>query len=125
MNEQEQRIAIEQVCSQPGKWWCPACRLWIDGAYVTFDEKHDDPHCHSDVGTPDHLSDLNATHEMEASLPIKEWSSYQHWLEKVCLSEAKDLNHSCWELLHAGASQRAEAFLRMKGLWKDGGEVKP
>lgn len=63
---------------------------------------------------PDYLHDLNAMHEAEKQLVMppheKPFCVYIDWLVKI----TKRINP-----IDATASQRAEAFLRVKGLWKD------
>lgn len=64
----------------------------------------------------DYLNDLNACHDMEKGLTADEWSNYRLTLTEVCthyrLVE--------WQgfAINSTALQRAEAFLRVKGLWK-------
>lgn len=67
---------------------------------------------------PEYTDDLNACREMESELQPGERSHYQHALDKVCAT-SKDPHCSCWDFIHATAAQRCEAFLRVKGLWKD------
>lgn len=66
---------------------------------------------------PNYSQDLNAMHEAEMSLPVEgfngqEWvrsrSAYRWRLGLICL-------HPC----HATARERAEAFLRTIGKWKE------
>lgn len=66
---------------------------------------------------PDYTKDLNACHEMEKTLASdKEAADFDRELSTVVLNEWDDglINSMEW---HATAAQRAEAFLKSKGLW--------
>lgn len=63
---------------------------------------------------PDYLNDLNAMHEAEKTLTPAEWEVYPDRLWGVLQTEKES-----FVLLHATSRQRNEAFLRVKGLWKD------
>lgn len=63
---------------------------------------------------PDYCSDLNAMHEAEMSLTIHERSDYTCVLNDLTCMPG-DMG---WGEATAVARQRAEAFLRVKGLWK-------
>lgn len=70
---------------------------------------------------PDFPNDLNACAEFEKTLTEDEQGHYiGHLLEDVS-EETCDLNprKAEWHVTHAFAAQRCEAFLRVKGLWKD------
>lgn len=58
--------------------------------------------------------DLNAMHEAE------EWLSTQtDLIGEYCEALGKVVDCACtWELIHATAEQRAEAFLRAIGKWR-------
>ncbi len=73
---------------------------------------------------PQYLIDLNAMHEAERSLTLKQWSQYPVWLAKVIAGTQRQSRASGTRifvpqhvLLAATAAQRAEAFLRVKKLW--------
>lgn len=59
------------------------------------------------IGIPDYCNDLNEMHEAEACVLLGKvgWVHYSH----VLLQDA----------IHATARQRAEAFLRTIGKWRD------
>lgn len=80
---------------------------------------------------PDYLNDLNAMHEAEKIFgSVRNWTNYITQLSKIVWA-----NYSLWELANetsqeaiayrlsqlagATAEQRAEAFLKTLGLWKD------
>lgn len=70
-------------------------------------------------GIFDPLEDLNAAHEMECSLTVDEISIFLAELEKVTKKNSvySPSDIAFW-FAHATAAQRAEAFLKTKGLWK-------
>lgn len=57
---------------------------------------------------PDYLEDLNAMHEAEKVLTHEQFDDYY---VRLCIKIARPY--------HATAAQRAEAFLRTLGLWKE------
>lgn len=66
----------------------------------------------SALQAPDYLNDLNAMHEAEKVLTTNDQvSNYENRLMEICGGYRRSL--------HSTAAQRAEAFLRTKGLWKD------
>jgi hypothetical protein len=73
----------------------------------------------------DFLHDLNACHEMEEMLTVEESKTYVDLFDSVCGGELEmpDMADSPQQYLywcvHATAAQRCEAFLRVKGLWKE------
>lgn len=70
---------------------------------------------------PDYPNDLNAMHEAESILTPSQLGDYQNDLMDVLIRDAKKDNADYW-LIKATARQRAEAFLRTIGKWKE--EVK-
>ena len=75
------------------------------------------PWCESEeeafTHAPDYFNDLDAMHEVECTFPtILEALEYQDALKKV--TDVK--RNPIW---FATAAQRAEAFLKTLGLWKD------
>ena len=66
---------------------------------------------------PDYPNDLNACVEFEKTLTNDEQPQY---FRELCPDEWKWIDHNALPLLcFATARQRCEAFLRVKGLWKD------
>jgi hypothetical protein len=66
------------------------------------------------ITIPDDLNDLNACYSMEAMLNPDE--------EEEFLTFLGAYNHdseATWNACHATATERCEAFLRVKNLWKD------
>lgn len=72
---------------------------------------------------PLYTTDLNACHEFEKALTCVETREYLYTLERVTKGHAmafvtvSQAMHVAL-LVHASASQRCEAFLKVKGLWK-------
>lgn len=73
---------------------------------------------------PDYTSDLNAMHEAEQRLGAEsKWPLFiSHLNSIICGDSDEPLNQDAttiWCMIHATARQRAEAFLRTIGKWKD------
>jgi hypothetical protein len=99
VNPEAQRIAIAKVVGYPN----PRMGLF-NRCYAGELPNLED--------VPDYLNDLNAMHEAENAVirPKRFWYQY-------CL---KLPGRSFDESIGATAAQRAEAFLRTLGLWKEG-----
>lgn len=66
---------------------------------------------------PDYLNDLNACHEFENTLSIEGFLRYHSFLRYIVLRLRET---DCPErVISATAAQRAEAFLKTIGKWKD------
>ncbi len=71
---------------------------------------------------PDYPNDLNAMHEAEKTLSENERCKYaDHLLGNGAGEDGLDL----FDAVHRTAAQRAEAFLRMKGLWREQPQAVP
>jgi len=74
---------------------------------------------------PDYQGDLNAMHEAENSLGVNREYNYGEHLRQLSGNVGPKGGHfipngwGCFCLAHLGARQRAEAFLRTLGKWKD------
>lgn len=84
------------------------------------------PHSVQPLSTiPSYTTDLNAMHEAEKVLSVKEELIRQCYLDNLCIAtngESAEMDGSyqeVWNMCHATASQRAEAFLRTIGKWKE------
>ncbi len=119
MKNEEQRIAIAEACG-----WTDMARTDKAGYYHgCLMGNHDYGHLQP---VPDYLGDLNAMHEAEKVLTLDQQDSYAATLGEDALrrthsvityrSEWKD---SAWHIVHANATQRAEAFLRTLNLWTE------
>jgi len=67
---------------------------------------------------PDYPNDLNACHEMEAGLTGFDWHRFGMRLEDI-MWDGRGSDRMAYPVWHSTARQRCEAFLRVKGLWKD------
>lgn len=81
----------------------------------------------SPVLIPDYLNDLNAIREATAILPDlasddngADQLGYCEWLATVVGAKWGSSNaHDMWLIVNASAAERAEAFLRTIGKWRD------
>lgn len=96
MTPEAQRIAIAEACG----WKEGTTGLWQDPAKSGY------------YACPDYLNDLNAMHEAEKAMTTAQHLHYLAHLGTVCL-------HSGVAKECATAAQRAEAFLKTLGLWKN------
>ena len=124
MTPEAQRIAIAKACgwtatvdddqfwratradgSMTSDLWCSMSSVW-------------------NVGIPDYLNDLNAMHEAEKVLTQDQMIDYSRHVGKLVTSHLP-ASRAAWmdfKLINSTAAQRAEAFLRTIGKWK---EAKP
>ncbi len=103
MTPEEQRIAIAEACGwtlNPAKHTAKG----LDWLHVPSGKTAYNP--------PNYLNDLNAMHDAENSLTTSQMTTMSQYLHRQL--------GMLWGF--ATASQRAEAFLRTIGKWK---EVKP
>lgn len=119
MNEQDQQIAIAEACG-----WQDVIG-YDDGKVIGLSPEFTEAQCPegSDEYVPDYLHDLNAMHEAEKLLDDKSEdikSLYLDWL-RLGMDPDDFLNPFKWDWfrVRATAAQRAEAFLRTIGQWKD------
>lgn len=104
MTPEQQRIAIAKA---HGRVQRP------DGSWFPIGKDY------GSAGIHNYLFDLNAMHEAEKVLGAC-WPTYCEHLLEIVEPEPRTLEicHR-WNLLHATASQRAEAFLRTIGKWEE------
>ena len=77
--------------------------------------------CASQGVLPDYLNDLNAMHEAEKVLTHDQMIDYSRHVGKLVTSHLP-ASRAAWmdfKLINSTASQRAEAFLRTIGKWKE------
>ena len=94
--------------------------VWVDPEGNMFDD-------YSDSGSypfPNYPEDLNAMHECVQILePIIHRKKYPEILKKIVAKKegfiTNDLPLPDWHLINANAIQRAEAFLRVLGLYRE------
>ena len=105
MTPEQQRIAIAEACGEDN-----------DSIYRDL--------------IPDYLNDLNAMHEAEETLDASQCAEYARQLMKhhptYCVTvldtrfaPTEEIAYETYQLLHATAAQRAEAFLRTIGKWEE------
>ena len=119
MTNDEIRIAVAQA--RGWRWkiyndgnldavWSPGPNGKWEGSFVEFLE-----------GLPNYPVDLNAMHEAEKTLD--NWPDYLHHLCCVICGDSDEPYNqdatTIFCMVKATAIQRAEAFLRVKGLWKE------
>jgi hypothetical protein len=70
---------------------------------------------------PDYFNDLNAMHEAEKVLTKANWGGYAAELYRITDAHNHGIspNHHWLAVAFSTASQRAEAFLRTIGKWKE------
>lgn len=109
MNESEMRIAIAEACGW--KLGPPLCNP--KGEIVNA-------HYHEEWRLPDYYNDLNAMRNAEQTL--KPGLSYEY-AEELAKVLGFELHIACFDDIYdmatATAAQRAEAFLRTIGKWKE------
>ena len=116
MNPEQQRIAISEACGWTEVEPCTCCDKVSRGYEPT-------PGAHK-KHLPDYLNDLNAMHEAEKVLTHDQMIDYSRHVGKLITSYLP-ASRAAWmdfRLINATAAQRAEAFLRTIGKWK---EAKP
>jgi hypothetical protein len=111
MTAEAQRLAIAQACG-----WTD---IDVQGEYCFGTEaaKSELDARQFMMELPHYCSDLNAMHEAEKVIGSR-WPTYCETLLAIVEPEPRSLE-VChyWNLLHATAAQRAEAFLRTLNLW--------
>jgi hypothetical protein len=104
MNTEKQRIAIAEACGwtdvKGTKGVHPKARFKGCGYADDW------------IALPDYLTDLNAMHEVENTLSVRDKQGYISILRNICTVAG------CWPET-ATAAQRARAFLETLGLWED------
>ena len=103
MNPEQQRIAIAEACG----WRCTAAfkeaiALWVRPNGMD----------HETEFIPDYLHDLNAMHEAEKTLTDKAHEEFRLNLYDVIGDDSR-------LIVSSTAAERAEAFLRTIGKWKE------
>ena len=94
MSEKEINIAIAEACG----WTTKHKGLWVE-RLQTY------------AALPNYLADLNAMHEAEKVLTREQIEIYCEHLNPK--------NHGIWWGIHATAAQRAKAFVKTIGKWKE------
>jgi hypothetical protein len=103
MTPEAQRIAIAEACGKV--YHKPTEEEKKRGSYYQYE--------------PDYLNDLNAMHEAEKVLTRSQLEHYFDNLTNcVFLSQSRGERKTTWTFMST-AAQRAEAFLRTLGKWKE------
>lgn len=121
MTDQEMRIAIAEACGlerdgsvTPTPSGQPIFREWWQST--------DAFRAHSIDDLPDYLNDLNAMHEAEKLFSDEQVQQYVEHLVTGTNARFKVGTHTnihLWNIYHSTARQRAEAFLKAIGKWKE------
>lgn len=109
MTKEQINIAIAEALGwrhrEGGMWYCP------DGSTVP------------ETLIPNYTTDLNAMHEVENQIAASLEDTYEFWLRDLTKTSALAIRRSfigeCFDLAHATALQRAEAYLRTIGKWNE------
>ena len=112
MTDTEINIAIAEVCG----WKHYHLDLWVPPQQTNDPDGFSELQCDS---LPDYLNDLNAMHEVEKALDDEQWLDYVRCLQEDVLQRWPGKYRQWAALTHATAAQRAEAFLRTIGKWKN------
>lgn len=139
MNKLEQQITIEESVGLVERGGGPLGIYWQNN-FGNGDRQYLEPEEASKVylhlpciedgiayyPLPDYLNDLNAMHEVERGLDDDLDCKYVNNLAEIVRPEYRDSDDmfyksSTWtlRLVTASAAQRAEAYLRTIGKWKD------
>ncbi len=131
MNPEQQRIAIAEACG----WKLKSNGLspmwsWQNESLIHRIKWVAHKVMASQGVLPDYLNDLNAMHEAEETLDASQCAEYARQLMKhhptYCVTvldnrfaPTEEIAYQTYQLLHATATQRAEAFLRTIGKWEE------
>lgn len=116
MNPLDQRITIAESVG-----WLEILWSQLTNPREAAEAKH---YCRSNEQRrcewlPNYLTDLNAMHEVEKRLTLNQRETYYSWLIRICDREHRMASINRWLAPTATAAQRAEAYLRTIGKWKD------
>ncbi len=106
MTDKEINIAIAEACPT-------VAGVWSDGELRWNYKLRPVPTCF------DPVNDLNAMHEAEKVLTADDRKMWEYVRQLVATTHGR-LYPDCistWQMIHATARQRAEAFLRTLGKW--------
>jgi len=107
MTEEQQRIAIAETCEFIN------VRMWGESCIASIGMNAEGKYWGS-IGIPDYLNDLNAMHEAEKTLSQKDKREYAYQLNGGYYTSGLD---DTFDIVHATAAQRAEAFLKTIDKW--------
>lgn len=118
MTPEEQRISIAEACG-----WTQIENyntMSPSGIWVGYPPNQ--PIVGNKESIPDYCNDLNAMHEAEKILILEERNNYYWNLGTVTDGLAKPSDQRI-KFITATSSQRAEAFLKTIGKWKDSSQT--
>ena len=129
MNKDEMRIAIAETCGysfQDEGWRYPEDPGWQKYKAVYRGDGFIGLARPDWIPVPDYPNDLNACAEMEKRLTAGQRMAYTTFLSRICAGSPAGTYEKPVHIkakpaitaIRATASQRCEAFLRAKGLWK-------
>ena len=105
MTPEQQRVAIAEACGLTNVAPMIVKNVKHEGDDITVGIWSDDG------WVPQYLNDLNAMHEAEKVLKREQIEIYCEHLNPK--------NHGIWWGIHATAAQRAKAFVKTIGKWKE------
>lgn len=126
MNPTKQRIAIAEYCGwkyrpeHDVEFNTPAGRVAPESWRIDYPNGDCEATCFD--GLPDYLNDLNAMHEAEKKLEKRyEYTEKLGRILGITYGPDGEMEKTDFEfdLAHATASQRAEAFLKTIGKWEE------
>lgn len=119
LTPEQKRIAIAECCGwteierNPFHPNPPLCGFNISQG------KTPEQNCGSRWGIPDYLNSLDAMAQAEATLSYEEADRFDCELYDICKRDNSEREYPMpgrFAVIHATASQRAEAFLKVKGI---------
>lgn len=122
MTDQEKRIAIAEACGwsqrTEGLMWHESTKrsAILQGSELEKVRRNMGLPMDNGVMLPDWFGDLNAMYAAEETLSNQLMVMYQSALSEIT---PKNPNVSCWDIIHAAAAQRADAFVKMLGQLKE------
>jgi hypothetical protein len=119
LNDNEIIISIAEGCGWTrdvaGQWLDPD-RFYRPSGSLTYAQHSVE---FNSGGLPDFLNDLNAMHEVEKTLSVMGLARYNFELHRIVVNQEGLTCEAAGWVTNATARQRAEAFLRTIGKWKD------
>lgn len=114
MTPEEQRVALAKWCGILDPPKCKPSIEQIEAILTSNDKVKVELMPDGEIrAIPDYLNDLNAIHEAESHLSALEMTEYVGRL-----NESFHGPEWGFQVIHASASNRAEALLRATGLWR-------
>jgi len=117
MKTNDQRIAIAEACGAKRfkRPWDGRVFLCTEAPTAKW-EVTNSPVDVVNTDIPNFPGCLNTMHEAEKTLSESQQLDFEQHLRRIVGADAHGLAGH-WEMIHATAAQRAEAFLKTKGLW--------